>query len=101
MRPIHILKPCPSHDVNESVASSEKHSELKFDGNNSKRSVVNAFKNPVLWLKSLRKQEWCDGVGDVTDAIDAEELKSAMTKLMMVLGAVAAVNHDDDQRSSS
>ena len=53
MRPIHILKPCPSHDVNECVAYSKEHSELKFDGNNSKRAVVSSFKNPVSCLKSL------------------------------------------------
>ena len=52
LRPIHILKPCPS-DVNESVAYSEEHPELKFDGNNSKRAVVSSFKNLVSWLKSL------------------------------------------------
>ena len=53
MCPVHILKPCPSHDVNESVAYSEKHPVLKFDCNNSKRLVVSAFKNPVSWLESL------------------------------------------------
>ena len=53
MRPIHILKPCPRHDVNESGAFSEKHPELKIDCKNSKRAVVSAFKNPVSWLKSL------------------------------------------------
>ena len=96
-----------SHDVNESVAYSEKHPEFKFDGNNSKRAVVSAFKNPVSWLKSLcikgRKQEVCDVVNDVAGAIDAEELKSVRTELMMVPGAgeidavIAAVDHDDDQ----
>ena len=51
--PIHILKSCPGTDVNASVAYFEKHPELKFDGNNSKRAVVSAFKNPDSWLKSL------------------------------------------------
>ena len=44
--PIHILKSCLSHDMNESVAYFEEHPELKFDGCNSKRAVVSAFKNP-------------------------------------------------------
>ena len=45
----------------------------------------------------------CDEVNDVAGAIYAEELKSVMTKLMMVPGAGeieavnAAVDHDDDQ----
>ena len=52
--PIHILKWCLSHDVNDSVACFEEHPKLKFDGCNSKRAVVSAFKNPDTWLKS-----WC------------------------------------------
>ena len=55
--------------MNESAAYFEEHRELKFDGCNSKRAVVSAFKNPDTWLKSLcikaRKQELCDGVNDV------------------------------------
>ena len=55
--------------MNESAAYCEEHPELKFDGCNSKRAVVSAFKNPDTWLKSCcikaRKQELCDGVNDV------------------------------------
>ena len=40
--------------VNESATYFEEHPELKFDGNNNKRAVVSAFKNPDSWLKSLR-----------------------------------------------
>ena len=104
---IHILKSCPNHDVNDSVAYFEVHPELKSDGNNSKRAMVSAFKNPDSWLKSLcikgNKQELSDGVKDVAGAIDSEELKSVMTKLTMVPDAseietmIAVVNHDDDQ----
>ena len=42
-------------------------------------------------------------MNDVAGAIDAEELKSAMTKLVMMPGAgeieavIAAVDHDDDE----
>ena len=96
-----------SHDVNESVAYFEEHPELKFDGNNSMCAVVSAFKNPVSWLKSWcirgRQKELCDDVNGVAGAIDSEELKSVMTKFMMVPGAgeieamIAAVDHDDDQ----
>ena len=50
----------------ESVTHFEEHPEIKFDGNNSKRAVVSAFKNPDSCLQSLcfegRKQELCDGV---------------------------------------
>ena len=57
-----------SHNVNESALYFEEHLELKFDGNNNKRAVVSAFKNPDSWLKSLRvkgrKQELCDGLND-------------------------------------
>ena len=67
--PIHILKSCLSHDVNESAAYFEEHPELKFDGYNSKRAVVSAFKNPDTWLQSLcikgSNKELCDGVNDV------------------------------------
>ena len=67
-----------SHDVNESGTYFEEHPELKLDGNNSKRVVDSAFKNPDSWLKSLcikgRKQELCDDVTDVAGVIeDVEE----------------------------
>ena len=66
--PIHILKSCLSHDVNESAAYFGEYPELKFDGCNSKRAVVSAFKSPDTWLKSwcikARKQELCDVVND-------------------------------------
>ena len=48
-----------------------------------------------------RKLELCDDVNDVAGAVDAEERKSVMTKLMMVPGAdeieavIAAVDDDD------
>ena len=48
---IYILKSCPGGDVNASVAYVDKHPELWFDGNNSKRAVVSAFVNPDSWLK--------------------------------------------------
>ena len=44
-------------------------------------------------------------MNDVAGAVDADELKSVMTKLMMVPGAgeieavIAAVDHDDDQNA--
>ena len=44
-----------------------------------------------------------DDANDVAGTVDAEELKCALTKLMMVPGAgeieavIAAVDHDDDQ----
>ena len=68
-----------SHNVNESATYFEEYPELKFDGNNSKRAVVSAFKNPDSWLKSLsikgRKKKLCDGVNDVTGVIeDVEEI---------------------------
>ena len=68
-----------SHNVNESATYFEEHPELKFDGNNNKRAVVSAFKNPDSWLKSLRikgrKQELCDGVNDTAGVIeDVEEI---------------------------
>ena len=68
-----------SHNVNESATYFEEHPELKFDGNNNKRAVVSAFKNPDSWLKSLRikgrKQELCDDVNDVAGVIkDVEEI---------------------------
>ena len=65
-----------SHDVSESVAYFEEHPELKFDGNNSRRAVVSAFKNPdsLLCIEG-RKQELCDGVNDAAGVIeDVEEV---------------------------
>ena len=38
--------------VNKSATSFEEYRELKFDGNNNKRAVVSAFKNPASWLRS-------------------------------------------------
>ena len=40
----NIFKSCPGTDVSARVAYFEKHPELKFDGNNSKRAVVSACK---------------------------------------------------------
>ena len=98
--PILILKSCLSHDVNESVAYFEGHPELKFDGCNSKRAVVSAFKNPDAWLKSLcvkaRKQELCDGVTDV------EEIAILMPQILtQMLEATVETPATDREKPSS
>ena len=76
-----------SHNVNESATYFEEHPELKFDGNNSKRALISAFKNPDSWLKSLcikrRKQELCDGVNDVAGVIDdVEEIAILVPRIL-------------------
>ena len=83
----HILKLYPGTDVGASVAYFEKHLVLKSDGNNSKRAVVSASKNPDSLLKSLcikgRKQELCDGVDDVACEIeDVEEIAIIVPQIL-------------------
>ena len=48
--------------MNESATYFEERPDLKCYGNNSKRAVVSAFKNPDSWLKSLVYQRKVAGV---------------------------------------